>query len=313
MNIGPYECETALQTAGSGSARWCVAHKDGECFFLKQFLSPVRPAGTQMTPLQQGQLARCDAFEKRKLALYSALGCTLGDCVVPVSDFFVFEGHYFAASPYLCPPFETLETMPRQTHEQLHGLLFTLAGCLARLHAQGLVHADLKPEHVLIICAEDKRCLRLIDFDSGFLQNDPPTQARDMEGDAAYLAPETYLQMSGKPQKLTYKIDTFAFGIMACRLLAGIRPAGDYTYAYEAALNGQRPDLPGEIPSADRRLILETLNPAPEDRPTDAQLLRMLEPRETPPPPTLPHNGLLERLKPEAFGWAGTGNGVQEE
>ena len=52
--IGGYRPLTPLRTVGSGSARWCIAARGLEKYFLKQFLSPVYPADPS-TPLGQRQ------------------------------------------------------------------------------------------------------------------------------------------------------------------------------------------------------------------------------------------------------------------
>ena len=283
MRIGAYECETPFATAGSGSARWCVARRDGQRFFLKQFLTPVQPgsASAASPALRQKQQARCEMFERRKKALYAALRCVLGDCVVPIADFFAFEGRYFSAAEYIQTPYETFETLDAVTPKFARQLLFELARCLGRLHAQGVVHADLKPEHVLLQREEDRLRVRLIDFDSGFLEDDPPLSPRDIEGDPVYLAPETYLRMLGKPASLTRKLDTFAFGAIAHRLWTGRLPRtedADHAYLYEAVLAGRAIRLPEELPTAYRWLILKALSEKPEDRPEDSLLERLLSP-----------------------------------
>lgn len=62
--IGGYRPLTPLRTVGSGSARWCIAARGLEKYFLKQFLSPVYPSDPS-TPLGQRQRERCEAFEGR--------------------------------------------------------------------------------------------------------------------------------------------------------------------------------------------------------------------------------------------------------
>jgi len=63
--IGGYKCLTPMRTAGSGSARWCIASRGLERFFLKEFLSPVYPA-KEGTELSRRQLERCELFEEQK-------------------------------------------------------------------------------------------------------------------------------------------------------------------------------------------------------------------------------------------------------
>lgn len=278
MQIGAYQCETDFETFGSGSARWCKATKAGEYFFLKQFLSPVRPATFSGVPflLQRKQRQRCDTFEQTKKELYQALGCTLGDGAVPVADFFSFEGRFYTASEWISMPYETFETLGKQPLRRAHRLLYSLARCMSSVHAQGIVHADLKPEHVLI---QDDR-VRLIDFDSGFLQAHPPADRKTIEVDPAYMSPEMYLHISGKTQRLTGAMDTFAFGLIAHRLLTGQipQPDGNHTYLYETVLAKRTPVLAENLEPADKWMISKVLSLKPEDRPNDGRLERLLRP-----------------------------------
>lgn len=95
--IGGYRRLTEFTTAGSGTSRWCLAVRGNERFFIKQFLTPVFPRNPS-SPLGALQLARCVSFEEKKKKLYTAVSCVLGECVVPVVDFFRYKGHYFTAS-----------------------------------------------------------------------------------------------------------------------------------------------------------------------------------------------------------------------
>ena len=303
MRIGAYECVTPFATAGSGSARWCVARSEGQTVFLKQFLTPVQPrAAGAATALTRAQRARCDTFERRKKALYAALGCVLGDCVVPVLDFFAFEGRYYAVMEYVQTPYDTFETLGVPSQRIRRQLLFELARCLGRVHAQGIVHADLKPEHVLLQRDGDRLRVRLIDFDSGFLEEDPPPTTRDIEGDPVYLAPETYLRLSGRPVSLTRKLDTFAFGAIAHRVWTGALPAPQtpgVVYLYEAALAGETIPLSDTLPIAYRWLIQKALSQQPEDRPDDGLLERLLAPPPAEPQRnTVVENGLHRFYRP---------------
>ncbi len=271
--IAGYRCLTPMQTAGSGSARWCMAERGAERFFLKEFLNPVYPVNPD-TPLGKRQLERCRRFESRKQCLYAASSCVIGDVLVPVMDFFRFDGHYYAVSEAMNGP--TAEKL-RMADDEKRKLLYQLALCLQRLHAQGVVHADLKPEHVLL----DNGKPKLIDLDSGFLLDDPPVYEREMEGDPAYLAPEMFLRMTGREAALGTGIDVFAFGILIHQIWTGELPGFDhsrYHYLYEAALDNGGIVL--GLPKEWQPMIGRMLNASPEKRPEDAEITALFAPEQ---------------------------------
>ena len=140
--IGGYRPLTPLRTVGSGSARWCIAARGLEKYFLKQFLSPVYPADPA-TPLGRRQRERCEVFEGQKQRLYAALSCVIGDTLVPVLDFFRFERRYYAASEAVVPSDLTADDASALDERAKRQILSDLALCLQRLHTQGVVHADL--------------------------------------------------------------------------------------------------------------------------------------------------------------------------
>ena len=295
--IGGYRLLTAMQTTGSGSARWGMAMRGMERFFLKEFLSPVWPVHPD-TPLGQKQLERCLRFEERKQRLYASASCVLGDVLVPVVDFFRENGHYYAVTEAAPDGHMTAERAFYLPDEEKKQILYDLAVGLQRLHAQGVVHADLKPEHVLLIPQDCGWKTKLIDLDSGFLTDDPPCTVQEMEGDPAYLAPETFLRMAGENVQSGAMADTFAFGAMIHQLWAGVLPDFDrerYHYLYEAALDGGeiRLDLPEEWQETVRLM----LSAQPENRPSDAQIAALFAPERQQPTGTKRLNGLMNLMK----------------
>lgn len=303
--IGEYEPLTPMRTAGSGSARWCIARRGGQRFFLKEFLSPVYPAGDAAGELAAKQRERCERFEERKRRLYAALSCVLGDTLVNVLDFFRFERRYYAVSEEVPEASVTGDGAAGLGLRERREILYELAQCLLRLHIQGVVHADLKPEHVLLLKRPDGWHVRLIDLDSGFLAEDPPRSEREMEGDPVYLAPEAFLRMTGRPAELGARLDTFAFGAVFHRLWTGKLPAFDkdkYTYLYEAALDDGEIRLSAELPPAYRMAVRRTLHRDPRRRPDDAELVQLLtapyrEEERQPARITKPLNGLSRFMK----------------
>jgi len=295
--IGGYRCMTPMQTAGSGSARWCIASRGLNRYFLKEFLSPVYPVQPH-TPLGQRQLERCMQFEKRKQRLYAAASCVIGDVLVPVIDFFRSGGHYYAVSEAAPEGHFTAEHADRLPEDGKRKLLCDLALCLQRLHAQGVVHADLKPEHVLLIRQPHGWQAQLIDLDSGFLMDDPPKAEQEIEGDPAYLAPETFLRLMGEEAPLTAALDTFAFGAMIQQIWTGRMPEFDrerYQYLYEAALDGGEIVL--NLPEAWELTVRRMLHADPLQRPSDAEIISLFAPEKKAGTAAPARNGLSRLMK----------------
>ena len=283
MQIGNYKCTSTFVTAGSGNARWCTAEKDGKRYFLKQFLAPVQPIQTTEAPTELliRQRARCAAFERRKCALYDALKRLRADCVVCVDDFFVHDGHYFTASAYIDPSYRTFESI-RTLHPQIAArLLYSLAESLRMLHACGVVHADLKPEHIVIGYDGKTPRVRILDFDAGFLEAYPPDTDTNIEVDPVYLSPEAYQLISGNPVRLDHKLDTFAFGMLIHLALTGEIPEFDrslYTYLYACVLDGGRVTVSRNLRGKQRALIRGMLQKNPAQRPGDQAVCKVLRP-----------------------------------
>lgn len=282
MQIGEYTCATPFVTAGSGNARWCVALKEQKKYFLKQFLAPVQPVQTTEAPTRQVSLRRqrCAAFETRKLNLYEALKRVPSEYVVQVDDFFVYDGHYYATSAYLGEGYQTLDDFRDASSQVKLNLLQSLSECLQALHAVGIVHADLKPEHIVVEKKSDVLRVRLIDFDSGFAEVAPPEASRELEIDPVYLSPEGYRMISGKNVRLNRKADTFAFGLLIHQTLAGELPGFDrnmYGYAYAAVLDGKKIRLSSAINNAFAMLIRKMLKKHPAFRPGDDTIVKTLK------------------------------------
>ena len=297
--IGAYKRLTPMRTAGSGSARWCIAARGLERFFLKEFLTPVVPAKLD-NQLGKLQMKRCERFVGQKQRLYSAISCAIGDTLVPVTDFFEHERRFYAVSELVPESCMTAEVACALSEEDKRKLLFDLSLCLQRLHMQGVVHADLKPDHVLLLKLPTGYQSRLIDLDSGFLASEPPETEGEMEGDPVYLAPEAFLRMVGQEAELGPKLDTFAFGAMIHTIWTGELPAFDhdqYHYLYEAALDGGSITLSDALPKAYHRTVRGMLAADPEARPSDVQVTMLFDRPLAKQAASAPENGLSRFMR----------------
>ena len=280
MRIGDYECVSPFVTAGSGNARWVRRQKERpEILSQTVFIAWYSPIQRSPHPKEHVLLRRnrCASFETRKLRLYDALRRVPEIYIVRVEDFFVHDGHYFAASQYLGKDYQTLSDYFSSELKIRAKLLLSLAECLKALHEVGIVHADLKPEHIVVEHDQGALRVRLIDFDSGFFETAPPETQNGMEIDPVYLSPEAFRMIAGKNVRLNRKLDSFALGILAHQLFTGEYPAVNkekYSYLYAAVLDGATVKLSTELSGKQQTLIRKLLRNTPAFRPGDDRVIR---------------------------------------
>lgn len=125
------------------------------------------------------------------------------------------------------------------------------------VHSRGVVHRDLKPEHVIV----SRECeVTLIDFDHALIDGEGPPG-----GTRAYAAPEAY--MLPWPELMDYRADHFALALL---------------------LRGLLFDLPHRVDDATRWHLVASPAPLPErDDPLLAAIERHLAPWRADRPDTL--------------------------
>jgi serine/threonine protein kinase len=136
-----------------------------------------------------------------------------------------------------------------------------VASALAYVHAQGLVHRDVKPGNVLM--GRDGR-VRLTDFGIARLVDAAKVTATGLTvGTASYLAPEQVLG-----ERVTPMADVYALGLVLLECLTGRREyAGSTVEAAIARLNRQ-PEVPATLPADWAALLHAMTARSPDDRPT---------------------------------------------
>ena len=145
-------------------------------------------------------------------------------------------------------------------------LAISMADALARIHAQGLLHKDLKPEHVFI--APDGS-VRLTGF--GLAAQVPrerqlPVPTEVIAVSLPYMAPEQTGRMN---RSVDARSDLYALGVTCYRMLAGTLPfaAGDALEWVHCHLARQPMALDQlGVPPGLSALVMKLLAKAPEDR-----------------------------------------------
>ncbi|MDK1346187.1 protein kinase [Streptomyces sp. 378] len=140
-------------------------------------------------------------------------------------------------------------------------LLDQLLAGLAAVHAEGVVHRDVKPANVLLEATGTGRPrLRLSDFGIAMRLGEPRlTETNLVVGTPGYLAPEQ--MMGAEPD---FPADLFAVGLVALYLLEGAKPDSKALIQYFAEHG--TPGAPQGIPEPLWQVVAMLLQPDPEAR-----------------------------------------------
>lgn len=157
-------------------------------------------------------------------------------------------------------------------------ILAPLVSAVAKAHARGILHRDLKPQNVFLTTS---RGVMLLDFGLAKLTGhevDTLTRTGAILGTPHYMAPE---QLYGELD-IDRRADVWAIGAIAFDMLTGRRPLEGSSYAQLVRCAGQRriPRVISLCPTVPARLaeiIDRMLSHDRADRPELAEVLAVLE------------------------------------
>ncbi|MCS7218375.1 MAG: protein kinase [Thermus sp.] len=203
--------------------------------------------------------------------------------IVKVFDHGQVDGVHFIAMEYLDGEgLDRLIEERRLNLRQAAAILARVADALKHIHAQGIVHRDIKPGNIMVLKGAlkedgvDPRGVRLMDFGIAagkVLTRLTITGARI--GTPVYMSPE-----QAKGQKLDHRSDIYSLGIVLYEALTGQPP---FTGGYETVIHQQIFQVPTppkqlkpEIPQALSDLVLRMLEKDPAKRPTLDEVIQGL-------------------------------------
>jgi len=279
MEINGYILEGDFQTTGGGNCRWGFAKKEGKRFFIKELLTPVYPTDDVEISDKIRAMKRkgCADFAHRQALIYKAINDHSDGALVHINDFFRCGSHFYVTMP-------AVQSLPEDTvrsesfsAEDRYRVCRLLLSAVAGLHSAGLIHGDLKPSNILMTKLPSGHITaRIIDFEDCYYTSESPGRGESVKGDQRYMAPETFLLMTGAALKLTQAVDVFSLGLIIHEILTGRFPKYDakYNYPFEAVISGSPLlILPRRLPAPYDRLLPFMLEAEPEKRITLADAL----------------------------------------
>jgi serine/threonine protein kinase len=211
----------------------------------------------------------------REIAALSAVAHPRLPCLIATAR--LEDGGAYLAMPLF--EGDALSARLGGAHAEVKVRALGLAICdpLSALHRAGLVHRDLKPEHVIIDSASDFSAVSLIDMGLALAASDPRSiTAGNVVGTFGYLPPE---QLRSPPAAASPRWDVFSLGCILYECATGQAPFAGLDRAQIAAkmLADSPPTLRetgAAVSLAMDELVRAMIASAPEQRPADADAVR---------------------------------------
>ena len=280
--LGKYQPITALSNKDAGSCRWCYAVRGGQTYFIKEFLEPKYPEGDNASSPERRQkkLQKCMRFEQKKTRVYRTINENSDGIAVRITDFFRVGAKYYVAMPKISGISMEAEDVVSLPDRVRRTICAVVTQAVAQLHRGGFIHADIKHSNVMIMYApSDQLTAKLIDYDAGYFEDDPPTHPEEIGGDQVYFAPEVFLAIQGMSVALTRSLDVFSLGILLHQYLTGTLPAFDmeqFSCVGEAVAYGSPIAVSGAMSDDLYPVICQMLSPDPAARPTAMEVYETL-------------------------------------
>jgi len=268
--INGYTLDGPLSSKNAGFCKWGFARKDGRECFIKELINPVYPSADAPYDEETKEkiIGHCEMFEKQQVSLFKKINRISDGNLIRVLDFFRAGSRYYIVTRKINAGNVSLSDVRSLAEAQKVQICLSLSHTIMGLHAAGLVHGDIKVTNVLF-----ERTIQgyisaiVIDVDSCFFSG---KASSTQPGDPVYYSPERAKVVLGLlgPETMDCKVDVFALGLLFHEILTGGLPWFDeqYSYAFEACLDGREIKASEDIPLELRSIIDSMLTPDPKKR-----------------------------------------------
>ncbi|KAL9243155.1 hypothetical protein vseg_017079 [Gypsophila vaccaria] len=155
-------------------------------------------------------------------------------------------------------------------------LALDLARGLSYLHAEKIVHRDVKTENMLL---DKSRTLKIADFGVARVEASNPSDMTGETGTLGYMAPEV---LNGDPYNR--KCDVYSFGICLWEIYCCDMPYPDLSFAEVTSAvvrQNLRPEIPRCCPSSLANVMKKCWDANPDRRPEMDEVVTLLEAIDT--------------------------------